>query len=83
MVDTEGYEKIQKSALETKAAVDTEQWEKATTLWGKTEVIIDQVSSSVDFYNILTKISQRNGIKKLSFFNNSKLNHKGNFYYLN
>lgn len=56
MVDTDGYEKINKAALRTKEAVDNKRWTNATKLWSYTEGVIDEVTNNIDFYNILTKM---------------------------
>ncbi|XP_060832676.1 retinoid-inducible serine carboxypeptidase-like [Bombus pascuorum] len=56
MVDTDGYEKVNKAALRTKEAVDSERWADATRLWSYTEGAIIEVTNNIDFYNILTKI---------------------------
>lgn len=55
MVDTRGYAKIQKMALETKKEVESENWSRATDLWGQTEMVILSETGGIDFYNILTK----------------------------
>lgn len=56
MVDTEGYEAIQKAALETKEAVDIGAWNAATNLWGMAENVVMRATGNIDFYNILTKV---------------------------
>lgn len=56
MVDTDGYEKINKAALRTKEAVDSKRWANATKLWSYTEGVIGEVTNNIDFYNILTKM---------------------------
>lgn len=55
LVDDEGYAKINKAALATKAAVDRGQWSYSTQLWSHTERVIMEVADGVDFYNILKK----------------------------
>lgn len=57
MVDTNGFERIEKAALETKMVVDNEKWSEATKLWSYTENVIIQVAGNIDFYNILYKTS--------------------------
>lgn len=57
MVDTEGFQKIEAAAGETKSAVENEEWLKATQLWSYTEHVILQVTGNIDFYNILYKVS--------------------------
>lgn len=56
MVDTEGYEEIQKWARYTKDAIDDGEWSTATSLWGQTENVILSITGNIDFYNILTKV---------------------------
>ncbi|KAJ9580538.1 hypothetical protein L9F63_024284 [Diploptera punctata] len=56
MVDTDGYEAINEYAQKTKAALDAEDFERATTLWGQTEYVILDVTGNIDFYNILYKV---------------------------
>ncbi|XP_014206050.1 retinoid-inducible serine carboxypeptidase-like [Copidosoma floridanum] len=55
MIDTEGFKRIQKSAMDTKAAVDAGKWLAATSLWSSTENVISAETGGIDFYNILTK----------------------------
>ncbi|XP_033223608.1 retinoid-inducible serine carboxypeptidase-like [Belonocnema kinseyi] len=55
MVDTQGYQTIMKSANQTRAAVEAEEWELATELWSMTESIILNMTNNIDFYNILYK----------------------------
>jgi len=55
MIDDDGFDKINQAALATKKAVENGQWERATSLWGRTEQVIMQVADGVDFYNILKK----------------------------
>jgi hypothetical protein len=52
-VDTEGYKTIDSYAQKTKAALDAGEYELATDLWGRTEMIILQVTGGIDFYNVL------------------------------
>ncbi|XP_076650148.1 retinoid-inducible serine carboxypeptidase [Halictus rubicundus] len=55
MVDTAGYNEVNKAAQATKRAVETGRWATATSLWSDTEVVILETTSNIDFYNILTK----------------------------
>jgi hypothetical protein len=69
-VDTEGYSTIDSYAQQTKAALDAENYELATDLWGTTEMIILQVTGGIDFYNVLFPVrgnakSQPEGKEKL------------------
>lgn len=56
MVDTNGYEEINRAAQSTKEAVDNKNWRTATRLWSYTEGVIMKVTNNIDFYNILTKL---------------------------
>lgn len=57
MIDSNGYENIDKSARATRDAVNNGNWLIATSLWGATENVILKVTDNIDFYNILTKLS--------------------------
>jgi hypothetical protein len=52
-VDTEGYRTIDTYAQRTKTALDAGNYDLATELWGRTEMIILQVTGGIDFYNVL------------------------------
>jgi hypothetical protein len=52
-VDTEGYRTIDGYAQQTKAALEAGNYDLATDLWGRTEMIILQVTAGIDFYNVL------------------------------
>ncbi|XP_076623312.1 retinoid-inducible serine carboxypeptidase [Colletes latitarsis] len=56
MVDTAGYNRIDKAAQLTQKAVLAGNWSIATILWSQTENVIYEVTNSIDFYNILTKM---------------------------
>ncbi|XP_046826031.1 retinoid-inducible serine carboxypeptidase-like isoform X2 [Vespa crabro] len=57
MIDSNGYDNIDKSAKATRDAVNNGKWLKATSLWGNTENVILKATDNIDFYNILTKLS--------------------------
>ena len=57
MVDTDGFNSIEKAAAETKQAVDRKEWSRATELWRYTSYIILNATENIDFYNILYKTS--------------------------
>ena len=59
MVDTDGFNSIEKAAAETKQAVDNEEWSRATQLWAYTEYTLLMATGNIDFYNILYKKSLR------------------------
>lgn len=56
MIDTKGFENINKAAKTVEEAVKTQQWYAATRYWAYTQNVVMQYSYNVDFYNILTKI---------------------------
>lgn len=56
MVDTDGFEKIDRSARATKLEVDAGNWRLATHKWSDTENTILRATNNIDFYNILTKV---------------------------
>lgn len=51
-MDYDGYKRIMESALRTQQLIEYNEWEKATALWGETEVIVLEETENVDFYNI-------------------------------
>ena len=57
MVDTDGFNSIEKAAAATKRAVDNEKWLTATVLWSYTQDKLLQATGNIDFYNILYKTS--------------------------
>ena len=57
MVDTDGFNRIEKAAVETKQAVDNGEWSRATELWGYTMYIAFKETGNIDFFNILYKTS--------------------------
>ncbi|XP_053994380.1 retinoid-inducible serine carboxypeptidase-like [Hylaeus volcanicus] len=57
MVDTAGYNKINKAALATKKAAEAGSWKTSTSLWSYTEGVILDETNNIDFYNILSKTS--------------------------
>ncbi|KAK2582344.1 hypothetical protein KPH14_004680 [Odynerus spinipes] len=65
MIDSEGFNDVDKMAKATKEAVDTGRWLTATSLWGTTENVILRVANNIDFYNILTKLSPNSIYAKL------------------
>jgi len=54
-IDSNGYQKIMKYANLTQAAVDKQQWAQATSLWGQTENVVEDVTQGINFYNILQR----------------------------
>jgi hypothetical protein len=65
-VDTEGYRTIDSYAQQTKAALDAGNYELATDLWGRTEMIILSVTGGIDFYNVLFPVPGRSKSQHIS-----------------
>ncbi|CAG9578653.1 unnamed protein product [Danaus chrysippus] len=55
LVDEAGYELIQTSARETERLFNEGSFSSSTDQWSETQRAVDQATTSVDFYNILTK----------------------------
>ncbi|XP_076248727.1 uncharacterized protein LOC143188395 [Calliopsis andreniformis] len=56
MVDTAGYEEIDRSAQKAKVAAEQGNWRQSALMWSYTEGVISKVTNNIDFYNILTKM---------------------------
>ncbi|KAH8256005.1 hypothetical protein KR026_004567 [Drosophila bipectinata] len=54
IVDQDGHDKIEASALKTKNYVDNEKWTQATLQWSSTQSVVLRESKGVDFYNVET-----------------------------
>lgn len=67
-VDTEGYNIIDSYAQQTKAAIDAGKYELATDLWGRTEMIILQVTGGIDFYNVLFPVHSSSKSRPITSF---------------
>ncbi|ALC43281.1 CG31821, partial [Drosophila busckii] len=52
IVDQDGHDKIEASALKTKKYVDTGKWTQATLQWSSTQSVVLRESKGVDFYNV-------------------------------
>lgn len=52
-VNTNGYDMIMESARETQRLIEIGKFKEATSQWGKTEIVIIEVTGSIDFYNVL------------------------------
>ncbi|XP_011686912.1 PREDICTED: retinoid-inducible serine carboxypeptidase-like [Wasmannia auropunctata] len=57
MIDTEGFQRIDKAAQITKNAVYYEEWTRATQEWARTQGVVLEETYNVDFYNILSKMN--------------------------
>ncbi|EDW69443.1 retinoid-inducible serine carboxypeptidase [Drosophila virilis] len=52
IVDQDGHDKIEASALKTKQNVDDGKWTQATLQWSSTQSVVLRESKGVDFYNV-------------------------------
>lgn len=52
-VDDDGYDRIMESTRQTEIAFENEEYVNSTLLWGITEDVIYDVTTSIDFYNVL------------------------------
>ncbi|KAF4012002.1 hypothetical protein G4228_003861 [Cervus hanglu yarkandensis] len=57
LLDDQGLAEVSEVAEEVLDALSKELYQKATELWGKAEMVIEQNTDGVNFYNILTKSS--------------------------
>ncbi|XP_007947847.1 retinoid-inducible serine carboxypeptidase [Orycteropus afer afer] len=55
LLDDQGLAEVSKVAEQVLDAVSEGHYQKATQLWGKAEMVIEQNTDGVNFYNILTK----------------------------
>ncbi|CAH0558960.1 unnamed protein product [Brassicogethes aeneus] len=55
-IDQNGYDVIEDMANKTKKAFENGKYQEATSLWGQTEGAITEVTSGIDFYNVLAKV---------------------------
>ncbi|XP_030372736.1 retinoid-inducible serine carboxypeptidase [Scaptodrosophila lebanonensis] len=52
IVDQDGYDKIEASALKTQKLVEEQKWTQATIQWSTTQGVVLRESKGVDFYNV-------------------------------
>uniref|UniRef100_A0A8C6DNT1 Carboxypeptidase n=1 Tax=Moschus moschiferus TaxID=68415 RepID=A0A8C6DNT1_MOSMO len=57
LLDDQGLAEVSKVAEEVLDALSKKLYQEATKLWGKAEMVIEQNTDGVNFYNILTKNS--------------------------
>lgn len=55
-VDIDGYNKINNYALRTQKTLNAGKFAQATDLWYQTEVVLDEQTRGVSFYNVLEEI---------------------------
>lgn len=59
LVDQEGYEAIQAAAKESERLFNEGDYTGSTSAWSNTQSTVFRHTTSVDFYNILTKMQVR------------------------
>lgn len=72
LVDQAGYDNIQASARETERLFNAGQYRESSFQWGATQMAVFSATTSVDFYDILTKMQAPNSV------NNTMLSAEGN-----
>ncbi|KAM6163624.1 retinoid-inducible serine carboxypeptidase [Rhynchocyon petersi] len=75
LLDDQGLAEVSKIAEQVLDAVNREKYKEATELWGKAEMVIEQNTDGVNFYNILTKSSAMSAKESSLEFTQSHLVH--------
>ncbi|KAL2765290.1 retinoid-inducible serine carboxypeptidase precursor [Daubentonia madagascariensis] len=75
LLEDEGLAEVSKIAEQVLDAVDKGLYVEATQLWGKAEMVIEQNTDGVNFYNILTKSIPMSAMKLSLEFTQSHLVH--------
>ncbi|ELK01699.1 retinoid-inducible serine carboxypeptidase [Pteropus alecto] len=75
LLDDQGLAEVSQVAEEVLDAVNKGLYKEATQLWGQAEVIIEQNTDGVNFYNILTKNAPMSPMKSSLEFTQSHLGH--------
>ncbi|XP_049627996.1 retinoid-inducible serine carboxypeptidase [Suncus etruscus] len=73
LLDDQGLAEVSKAAEKVLDAVNQGHFEKATELWGQAEMVIEQNTDGVNFYNILTKDTPSSTMKSSLEFTQSHL----------
>ncbi|XP_012604031.2 retinoid-inducible serine carboxypeptidase [Microcebus murinus] len=73
LLEDEGLAEVSKIAEQVLAAVDQGLYTEATQLWGKAEMVIEQNTDGVNFYNILTKSAPLSAMESSLEFTQSHL----------
>ncbi|XP_026942935.1 retinoid-inducible serine carboxypeptidase isoform X4 [Sagmatias obliquidens] len=87
LLDDQGLAEVSRVAEQVLDAINKRLYKEATELWGKAEMVIEQNTDGVNFYNILTKTSPTSTMKSSLEFTQSHigqaasvfLNMKGDF----
>ncbi|XP_036310063.1 retinoid-inducible serine carboxypeptidase isoform X1 [Pipistrellus kuhlii] len=73
LLDDQGLAEVSQVAEQVLDAVDKGLYKEATQLWGKAEMVIEQNTDGVNFYNILTKTAPMSTMKSSLEFTQSHL----------
>lgn len=73
LLDDQGLAEVSQVAEQVLDAVDKGLYKEATQLWGKAEMVIEQNTDGVNFYNILTKTAPMSTTKSSLEFTQSHL----------
>ncbi|XP_045381651.1 retinoid-inducible serine carboxypeptidase [Lemur catta] len=75
LLEDEGLSEVSKIAEQVLDAVDQGLYAEATQLWGKAEMVVEQNTDGVNFYNILTKSAPVSAMTSSLEFTQSHLVH--------
>ncbi|KAL0597449.1 Retinoid-inducible serine carboxypeptidase [Plecturocebus cupreus] len=73
LLEDKGLAEVSKVAEQVLNAINKELYREATVLWGKAEMIIEQNTDGVNFYNILTKSTPTSAMESSLEFTQSHL----------
>ncbi|XP_027423495.1 retinoid-inducible serine carboxypeptidase isoform X2 [Zalophus californianus] len=73
LLDDQGLAEVSQVAEDVLDAVNKGLYKEATQLWGKAEMVIEQNTDGVNFYNILTKSTPTSAVKSSLEFTQSPL----------
>ncbi|XP_016062701.1 PREDICTED: retinoid-inducible serine carboxypeptidase isoform X2 [Miniopterus natalensis] len=82
LLDDQGLAEVSRVAEQVLDAINKGLYEEATQLWGKAEMVIEQNTDGVNFYNILTKNAPMSSMKSSLEFTQSHLG-QANSVFLN
>uniref|UniRef100_A0A7N5JT63 Serine carboxypeptidase 1 n=1 Tax=Ailuropoda melanoleuca TaxID=9646 RepID=A0A7N5JT63_AILME len=75
LLDDQGLVEVSQVAEDVLDAVNKGLFKEATQLWGKAEMVVEQNTDGVNFYNILTKSTPMSAVKSSLEFTQSPLVH--------
>uniref|UniRef100_A0A452SZD2 Carboxypeptidase n=1 Tax=Ursus maritimus TaxID=29073 RepID=A0A452SZD2_URSMA len=75
LLDDQGLAEVSQAAEDVLDAVNKGLFKEATQLWGKAEMVVEQNTDGVNFYNVLTKSARMSAVKSSLEFTQSPLVH--------